>query len=77
MKPVSFFSYKKVTVGVEVLSEGGSCERKLVRNQDSGDLRPNHQQHNDAVPLHLGENTGSKSGKRIGREADVEYVSGY
>ena len=34
------------------VSEGGSCARKLVRHKVSGDLRPNHQQHNDAVPLH-------------------------
>ena len=67
-----------MTVVVEVLSEGGLCDRQLIRHKDSRDLRPNHQQHNDAVPLHsAGENEGRKRGKRIGREADVEYVSGY
>ena len=39
---------------VEV-SEGGSCARRLVRHKASGDLRPSHQQHNDAVPLHSSE----------------------
>ena len=55
MKPI-ILSYEKVTVGVELLSEGGSCARKLVRHKDSEDLRPNHQQHNDAGPLHSSEN---------------------
>ena len=71
------FLYGKVTVGVEVLSEGGSCESKLVRQQDSEGLKPNYHQHNDAVRLHARENEGRKGGKRIRREAGVKYVSGY
>ena len=45
--------------------------------QDSKDLRTNYQHHNDAVPLHAGQNEGKRGGKRIRREAGVRYVSGY
>ena len=49
----------------------GGAKVSWSGTQGSEDLRTNYQHHNDALPLHAGQNEGKMVGKRIRREADT------